>query len=63
MRTIRFRAKPCYKGGKQSPWVYGTFQYIAQQKIQTQKDRDQHEPPAVKSIVQVQCYDQSRASL
>lgn len=33
MRTIRFRAKPCYKGGKQSPWVYGTFQYIAQRRV------------------------------
>lgn len=33
MRKIRFRAKPCYKGGKQSPWVYGTFQYIAQRRV------------------------------
>ena len=33
MRTIRFRAKPCYKVGKQSPWVYGTFQYIAQRRV------------------------------
>lgn len=33
MRTIKFRAKPCYKGGKQSPWVYGTFQYIAQRRV------------------------------
>ena len=33
MRQIRFRAKPCYKGGKQSPWVYGTFQYIAQRRV------------------------------
>ena len=33
MRTIKFRAKPCYKCGKQSPWVYGTFQYIAQRRV------------------------------
>ena len=30
MKTIRFRAKPCYMGGNQPAWVYGTFQYIAQ---------------------------------
>lgn len=33
MRTIKFRGKPCYNGGKTSPWVYGTFQYIAQRRI------------------------------
>lgn len=33
MRQIRFRGKPCYNGGKTSPWVYGTFQYIAQRRI------------------------------
>lgn len=33
MRKIRFRGKPCYNGGKTSPWVYGTFQYIAQRRI------------------------------
>jgi len=35
MRTIRFRGKPCYNGGKTSPWVYGTFQYIAQRRIKS----------------------------
>ena len=33
MRTIRFRAKPCYMGGNQPAWVYGTFQYIAQRRV------------------------------
>lgn len=33
MRTIKFRAKPCYMGGNQPAWVYGTFQYIAQRRI------------------------------
>lgn len=33
MRTIRFRARPCYVGNKQPAWVYGTFQYIAQRRI------------------------------
>ena len=28
MREIEFRAKPCYKGGKQPAWVYGIFRYI-----------------------------------
>lgn len=33
MRAIRFRAKPCYMGGNQPAWVYGTFQYIAQRRV------------------------------
>ena len=33
MRTIKFRAKPCYMGGNQQAWVYGTFQYIAQRRV------------------------------
>jgi hypothetical protein len=33
MREIYFRAKPCYMGGKQPSWVYGTFQYIAQRRV------------------------------
>ena len=33
MRAIRFRAKPCYMGGNQPAWVYGTFQYIAQRRF------------------------------
>jgi hypothetical protein len=33
MREIKFRARPCYYGGKQPQWVYGTFQYIAQRRV------------------------------
>ena len=33
MRQIKFRAKPCYEGGNQPAWVYGTFQYIAQRRV------------------------------
>lgn len=33
MRELEFRAKPCYTGGSQPVWVYGTFQYIAQRRI------------------------------
>ena len=33
MQQIRFRGKPCYMGGNQSAWVYGTFQYIAQRRV------------------------------
>ena len=33
MRQIKFRAKPCYMGGNQPAWVYGTFQYIAQRRV------------------------------
>lgn len=33
MRTIKFRGKPCYMGGKLPSWVYGTFQYIAQRRV------------------------------
>ena len=33
MREIQFRAKPCYMGGKQPGWVYGTFEYIAQRMV------------------------------
>lgn len=33
MITIKFRGKPCYMGGKQSAWVYGTFQYLAQRRV------------------------------
>ena len=32
-REILFRAKPCYMGGNQPVWVYGTFQDIAQRRI------------------------------
>ena len=32
-REIKFRARPCYNGGKQPQWVYGTFQYIAQRRV------------------------------
>lgn len=28
MREILFRAKPCYKGGKVTPWVFGEFKYL-----------------------------------
>ena len=35
MRQIRFRAKPCYMGGNQPAWVYGTFQYIAQRRVRS----------------------------
>ena len=33
MREILFRAKPCYRGGKITPWVYGTFRYLWQRRI------------------------------
>lgn len=33
MITIKFRGKPCYMGGKQPAWVYGTFQYLAQRRV------------------------------
>lgn len=32
-REIKFRGKPCYKGVKTWPWIYGTFQYIAQRRV------------------------------
>ena len=32
MVTIKFRGKPCYIGGKQPAWVYGTFLYLAQRR-------------------------------
>ena len=32
-REIKFRGKPCYKGVKTWPWIYGTFQYIAQRLV------------------------------
>lgn len=45
MREILFRAKPCYMGGNQSAWVYGTFQYIAQLRIsQNATDNGTFEP-------------------
>lgn len=28
MREILFRAKPCYRGGEITPWVYGTFRHL-----------------------------------
>lgn len=33
MREIKHRAKPCYKGGKTTPWVYGTFKYLWQRRV------------------------------
>lgn len=33
MITIKFRGKPCYIGGKQPAWVYGTFEYLAQRRV------------------------------
>lgn len=33
MREICFRARPCYMGTCTAPWVYGTFQYIAQRRV------------------------------
>lgn len=33
MVTIKFRGKPCYIGGKQPAWVYGTFLYLAQRRV------------------------------
>lgn len=33
MITIKFRGKPCYMGGKQPAWVYGSFQYLAQRRV------------------------------
>lgn len=33
MVTIKFRGKPCYIGGKQPAWVYGTFEYLAQRRV------------------------------
>lgn len=32
-REIKFRGKPCYKGVKTWSWIYGTFQYIAQRRV------------------------------
>ena len=39
MREILFRAKPCYRGGEITPWVYGTFRHLWGRRI-TPEDTD-----------------------
>lgn len=52
MREIKFRAKPVYRGGKQTPWVYGTFKYLWQNRITPgATDTGRHEQRWDKGII------------
>ncbi len=52
MREIQFRAKPCYKGGKTTPWVYGEFKYLWQNVITPHAtDKGRHEKRHDKGII------------
>ena len=52
MREILFRAKPCYKGGKVTPWVYGEFKYLWQNVIAPHAtDNGRHEKRHDKGII------------
>ena len=52
MREIQFRAKPVYRGGKQTPWVYGTFKYLWQNRVTPgASDNGRHEQRKDKGVI------------
>ena len=52
MREIQFRAKPCYKGGKTIPWVFGEYKYLWHNVINPRAtDNGRHEKRFDKGII------------
>ena len=52
MREIVFRAKPCYNGGKVTPWVFGEFKYLWQNIVgHHATDNGRHEKRHDKGII------------